>query len=393
MGEVALKERSFRGALGHFRRAAERAPSSALAHTKRGEVAELLGEFDESLEGYDTAARLAPSAARFFRVGALADRMGNTPMAVEWFTASLASRPASRSDPKVELLKQFLFGFRVSRGDVAERLFQVYVESGDRDGALKLARSEGWVREGADYCDGSAERIPDKTKALLAMLLHPQTADCLLPVGMKLTQGGLVRMARLVLMDRIRNSVDPQVRAKAEAFLRTRLPAHDVAKLAESLNVVGYNLHYRFKKREEAVEVYGRAIAADPAFSWPYSNTANVLADRGEIDRAIEWYRKALAINPNHWNTLINMGWTLFSARRYGEALVIFRQAVAKDPGEARGHSNLGRVLLNLGQEDEGIQELQTAVRLNPRNREDRELLNRRVQAKAQHGQTPSSLR
>ena len=390
-GRRELKAGAYRDALERFRAAVGQAPSSATAHTERGEVAELLGEFDEAMEAFDTAARLAPSATRFFRVATLADRMGYTAEAVEWLRAALAASPESRSRSGIERLTNLLQGPRVSREEVAERLFHVLVEAGDRDGALRLARGEGWVRDGADYCEDPVAPLSNDTEALLAMLLHPASAECVLSAGKGFTEGGLVRLARLALNDRVRNSANLRVRAEAATFLRNRLPAQDPAKLAESLNVVGYTLQFRSGKPQEAMRAYQKAIAADPAFTWPYSNMGLLFAREGQDEQAIEWYRKALAVNPNHWNALRNLGEGLWALRRYEEALPVFRQAIAMDPASAQAHAGAGWVLINLGSDAEGIGELLAANRLDPSLRSVREGLNNKLGVDARRGPTPST--
>ncbi len=392
-GRHARTEGSLREALEHFRRAVEQAPSSHEAQTQRGEVAEILGEFDEALEAYEAAARLAPSAARIHRVGALAERMGNTDVALEWLRASLAGLPTSWADPRIERIASLLLRLEVRRERVAEDLFQALVESGDRGGATDLARSEGWLQGETDYCRDRPMRISRKTRALLAMMIHPETADCLLPLSRALAESGHVRLARLVLRDRIQNSPDEEVREEAEALLQRRLPAHDVPMLAESLVMVGDTLQNQFRKPLEALETYQKAIAADPGFSWPYSNIGNVLVKLGEDGKAIEWFRKAVAIDPNQWMAQFNLGWAAFRLNRYDEARVALGHAVALAPGDANGHFGPGLALLNLGLEAEGNRELQAAVRLDPTLLDGRTSLGRGPEKKLPRDSKPYGAR
>jgi tetratricopeptide (TPR) repeat protein len=392
-GRHARMEGSLREALDHFRRAVEQAPTSHEAQTQRGEVAETLGEFDEALEAYEAAARLAPSAARIHRVGVLAERMGNTDVALEWLRASLAGLPASWSDPRIQRMASFLLRLDVRRERVAEDLFQALVESGDRGGATDLARSEGWLREGTDYCRDRSMRISREARALLAMLIHPETADCLLPLGRALAESGHVRLARLVLKDRVQNSQDQEVREEAETLLQRRLPAHDVPMLAESLAMAGDTLQNTYQQPLEALEAYQKAIAADPGFVWPYSNTGNVLVKLGEDGRAIEWFRKAVAMDPNQWMAQFNLGWAAFRLHRYEEARAALGRAVALAPGDANAHFGLGLALLNLGLEAEGTRELQVAVRLDPTLLDGRTSLSRGPEKKPPRDSKPSGAR
>ncbi|MGH7961185.1 MAG: tetratricopeptide repeat protein [Candidatus Binatia bacterium] len=210
------------------------------------------------------------------------------------------------------------------------------IEAGDRKAALQLARQREWIQEGIDYCSASRSvaGIPRETVALLAMLAHPKGADCLLSTGMNLTESGLANLARIVLSGCLQNCSAPEVRKKAEVFLRYRLPAREAKKLAESLNAVGYNLHYSYKQPQEAIEAYKKAIAADPSFPWPYHNIGQVYRKEGKDVQALEWYQKAVAINPHYWKAQINLGAILLDLKRYEEALVAYRQAAAVNPDD-----------------------------------------------------------
>jgi tetratricopeptide (TPR) repeat protein len=276
---------------------------------------------------------------------------------------------------------------------VASALFTTLLESGDTTRALEVARARGWVREGSDYCTGARGRGAAEMRALVGMLVAPERTDCLLPLGRSLTDGGMVRLSRLVLLDRVRSSADPRVRREAEAFLRYRLPAHDVSKLAESLNVTGYNLQHRFGDTGGAAAAYQRAIATDPKFSWPYANLGRLYMDMDQYEVALDWLRTAVRVNPDHFRAQVNLGVTLYTLQRYDEAVPAYRAAVALHPEDAVVHADLGRSLLKLGQDGEGLRELQVAVRLDPTLTAERELLDRRRAGDPRGGPTPLAAR
>lgn len=408
-GDSAARQRALREALHYYRTAATAEPASLEAQTRRGAMAEVLGEFDEALDAYARAARLEPSARAYQRAGVLAERLGNTEVAIEYLNASLNAAP-TRSERMertglrwVEGLQRSLNASRLARmlpgwvlraldlgravlaragvdhEATATALFTTLLESGDTARALDLARSRGWVQEGADYCAaGSAPRAAE-TRALVGMLVASERTDCLLRVGRSLTDSGLVRLSRLVLLDRSRSSTDPRVRRDALVFLGRRLPAHDVPKLAESLNVAGYNLHHRFGDAGGAAAAYQRAIAADPKFSWPYANLGRLYMDMGQHEVALEWLRTAVQINPKHFRAHVNLGLSLQILRRYDEAVPAYRAALGLDPDDPFVHAKLGRSLLSLGRDAEGLQELQIAVRLDPGLTAERDFLVRRV--------------
>jgi tetratricopeptide (TPR) repeat protein len=334
--------------------------------------------------------------------------MGNTSLAAEYLEASLGAAPtrserAARIGTRwIERVTSSLHGSRLSRmlpewvlkslnvgrvlltsvgldrDVVARALFTTLLEGGETTRALDLARARGWVREGADYCAGARGAGAAETRV---------------PVGRALTDGGLVRLSRMVLVDRTRRSADPRVRREAEAFLRHRLPAHDVPKLAESLNIVGYNLQHRFGDQGGAVGAYQRAIATDPRFSWPYGNLGRLYMDMDQHELALDWLKSAVRINPNHFRAQVNLGVTLYTLERYEEAVAAYRAALALQPEDAVVHADLGRSLLKLDQDGEGLREMQTAVRLDPSLNAEREFLNRKLSRDPRGGLTPFASR
>src|SRR5258705_1307792 len=82
MGWHNMNENALREALANFRDAARLAPDSAEVQLALGEVAEILGEFDQALSAYQPAARRSPSPNTWARVGHMAYPMGNLDLAV-----------------------------------------------------------------------------------------------------------------------------------------------------------------------------------------------------------------------------------------------------------------------------------------------------------------------
>ncbi|MBI2156439.1 MAG: tetratricopeptide repeat protein [Candidatus Rokubacteria bacterium] len=421
-GDESLGRRKLREALGHFRQAVAQAPASAAAHARRGAVAEVLGELDEAMDAYYEAARREPSALAYYRVGALAARMGATDGGVQWLGASAGmergwrerlAEPGARwaRAARTRLagswlapvtpvlvfrllggLEGRLAGAWFDREIAARALFALHVEAGQRDAALDLARRRGWVEPGADYCRPGHPRGP-ATAALLAMLLDPARADCLLETGTAWTLRGLARLGRAALLDRAQRSTDPGVRQRAATFLRARLPAHEVVKLAETLNLIGDNLADTWRHPAEAIAAYRRAIAGDPRFSWPYRNIGLVYERQKDAPQAMEWFRKAAAVNPDHWRARLSLGAAHYERREWREALEHFGAAVALAPDDAGSHADLGRTLLRLGREPEGVRELSIAVRIDPNLRSAREWLDARFGRDPRGGPTPFSSR
>jgi tetratricopeptide (TPR) repeat protein len=414
-GRRAMAARAFRDALTHFRVAVSQAPEHAPAHLARGEAAEALGEFDEALEAFRAATQLDPRPAHRLRLGSLAARAGQLDLAIQaldgaegsWRQhallglavggATLAVCAPQHWPQVVQLWKICLPGAlnagesarASSRERVASYRFEILVEAGRREAALAFARSRGWVRDDLTYCQARELPVSAEAAALLAMLLQPQQADCLLTTGVRAGDDGLVRLARLMLQDRIEHSTSPEVREQAAWYLRYRLPATDPAKVAESLNVTGWRLQHRFRRPQEAVLVFQRAIAIDPGFSWPYHNIGRLYLDHDNLEQALPWLAKAVEVNPDHWRAQFSLGVASHKAKRYDEALAAYGRAVRMSPEDADTHANIGWILVKTGRETEGVRELQTAVRLDPSLERERQYLDRRFGRDARQAPTP----
>jgi len=175
--------------------------------------------------------------------------------------------------------------------------------------------------------------------------------------------------------------------------LRHRLPDHQIPKLAESFNVTGWRLQNRLQQPAEALEVYKKAIAADPAFSWPYHNIGRVYLSQKDNEQALAWLAKALEVNPNHLRAQFNQGVAAARLQRYDEALGAYSRALAMNPADADAHANVGWILLTVGRQAEGLRELQVAVRLDPNLERERSYLNAQFGRDARQGPTPFSVR
>lgn len=353
-GRQALERNAPKEALEHFRAVVKRAPDSAVAHYYRGDAAETLGELDEALDAYRRAARLVRNDQNYQKLSSLLVRMG-------------------RRDEGVKELRGHLAW--TSTAATAEALFAVLMENGQQEEALTLARERNWVREGADYCGLPISGVSRFTISLLALALHPEKAECLLPLGVSLADNGQLNLARMVLR-RIAERGEEKTREQATAIMRTRLPSHEVPAQAEALNVLAFRLANQHKQPDLAIGVYERAIKLDLKFSWPYMNLALVHLQRNSLEEALRWLREAVAVNPNHWLAFRHLGGAARHARRYDEALAAYTRAVQLNPSDAASLAEIGRIAIAFGQRDEGIKALQHALTLNPKLDREREFLN-----------------
>ncbi len=418
-GRRATEQSDLPTALAYYRTATRLAPDSATAQLALGEAAEALGEFDEALSAYQAAARRAPSTRTWLRLGAMADRMGQVDVALQSLEHAYGSWREHTSHglnagaltfvacaPKVWPRVSDVWtlcvpsasrlgreSFRASREMVPQEVFRVLVEAGRREQALAFARARGWVRSQGDYCRAGDLPVSGETGGLLAMLLEPDRADCLAPLGTQIADDGLARLGRLMLRDRAERSPQPEIRTEAEWVLRYRLPDHEVPKLAESLNVTGWQLQNHRNRPTEALAAYTRAIAIDPTFSWPYNNIGRLYMSQNDDAQALAWFTKALEVNPNHLRAQFNQGFAAARLGRYDDALGAYNRVLAMNPTDALAHASVGWLLLNAGRRTEGLRELQVAVRLEPGLEDARGYLDAQYGRDARRGPTPFSAR
>lgn len=122
----------------------------------------------------------------------------------------------------------------------------------------------------------------------------------------------------------------------------------------------------------------GRVTFPDPlidqvvrlnAGSQLYIETGTAALQAGRFAEAVEAFGKALAANPRDATTWLNQGVALQGLRDPAGAEKSFRKAVELAPTNARAHYNLGSLLAGKG-DREAVRHLETAARLDPESRD-----------------------
>ena len=172
-------------------------------------------------------------------------------------------------------------------------------------------------------------------------------------------------------------------------ILRAALPVLMVGLLAGCVSSGDSNPLSSDKGREEARQAYvqlglgylqqGMAEQAKVPLSKaleldktdPDTNAALALVFQAEMEFALaeQAFRTALNGRPADARILNNYGSFLFQRQRYQEASEQFQKAAADNlyPERSRVYENLGITSLELGQRETGRQQLEKALRLNPR--------------------------
>jgi tetratricopeptide (TPR) repeat protein len=111
---------------------------------------------------------------------------------------------------------------------------------------------------------------------------------------------------------------------------------------------IGWWLHIRLGRYEEAEAAYRQAITLDSKYAFSWNNLGLLLEDHlTRYDEAETAYRQAIALDANYnlpWNNLGNL---LRKLARYEEAETAYRQAIKLNPRYAAPWNNLGLLLQN----------------------------------------------
>lgn len=152
---------------------------------------------------------------------------------------------------------------------------------------------------------------------------------------------------------------------QAEAAGGRTSPAIDGHIQAQILLAAGIDLQ-RAGRGAEAIEAYGRALAAQPDLVEAYHNLGVALRAAGRMPASVACFRRALRLRPGHAATLSNLGNALRALGESGEAVETLRQAVSGDPNSPEIACNLGLALRDAGQLDEAIRQFDRSLQLRP---------------------------
>jgi len=94
----------------------------------------------------------------------------------------------------------------------------------------------------------------------------------------------------------------------------------------------------------------------------------------GDLTRAKLFYRKALELNPRHAGTLNNLGVIAMEEKRWPLAEKFFAAAIESEPDDAKTHYLLARVYAEDNKPVDARTEIETALRLRPKQKQFLEL-------------------
>jgi predicted O-linked N-acetylglucosamine transferase (SPINDLY family) len=132
-----------------------------------------------------------------------------------------------------------------------------------------------------------------------------------------------------------------------------------------ALNNLGITLAGRGQV-DEAIDLFRRALALDPADGGTLTNLAAALRMRGRLDEAASLYEQAIRLSPNLPQPHNNLAHIRSHEGRLDEASAAFRRAIALKPDWSAPHAGLGIALLGQGRQAQARACLREAMRLAP---------------------------
>jgi predicted O-linked N-acetylglucosamine transferase (SPINDLY family) len=134
---------------------------------------------------------------------------------------------------------------------------------------------------------------------------------------------------------------------------------------AEALHIKGLVAVQR-EQYQQAVDLIGLAIAADPREATYHVNLGVALQSLGRSEDAINSCRKAVELAPGFADAHNSLGAALAGSGKIQEAIACFQQVVRLVPDYAQGHNNLGNALQEAGRLAEALPCYHRALELMP---------------------------
>jgi len=115
-----------------------------------------------------------------------------------------------------------------------------------------------------------------------------------------------------------------------------------------------------------AVDLFKRAVEADPKHKYAWNNLGLVYLAMRQNDDAIAAFKKAGEVNPYDQFAWNNLGRAYWQERKYDEAAEAFHKQLEVNPLDKFAHGNLGQMYAEWHKYSDAVPELEKAVSLSP---------------------------
>jgi predicted O-linked N-acetylglucosamine transferase (SPINDLY family) len=120
------------------------------------------------------------------------------------------------------------------------------------------------------------------------------------------------------------------------------------------------------KRPQEALENYGRVVALRPDLFVAWNNRGSALRALQRHEEALASFERAAALNPSHVNALTNRAMALWDLRRLPEALAAADKALTVQPGHAEALYTRANILRDLGHMAEALADYEQVLTIQP---------------------------
>jgi Flp pilus assembly protein TadD len=144
---------------------------------------------------------------------------------------------------------------------------------------------------------------------------------------------------------------------------------NNLSRIAEHHHALGLNA-FGQGNLTLAVELFVKAIAADPCAGLYHRNLGELCRRLGRLEEAVLAGRQATRLTPQDIDAHANLGLALSDSGEWLAAIASYRQALALNPEHGLSWNNLGVALDRSGQRDQAEQAYSQAVALNPAHAE-----------------------
>src|SRR5580658_907202 len=151
--------------------------------------------------------------------------------------------------------------------------------------------------------------------------------------------------------------------AEAEQWCRNILAAR--GDYFDALNLLGI-IAAQTGRTEEAADLLGRSVAANPGDAGAHSNYGNVLSALQRFKDALDSYERALKLKPDYAEAYNNRGLILQKLKRFEDALDSYARALEIRPDYAGAYNNRGLTLQELKRYDDALDSYARALEIRP---------------------------
>lgn len=124
------------------------------------------------------------------------------------------------------------------------------------------------------------------------------------------------------------------------------------------------------------IEEIEEAIKNNPKSDINHINLGNLYSDEGDYEGAIREYKTALKLNPKNEIAYSNLGAMYLNTNKPYDALKVYKESIRLDPTRPRPYLQVAIIAEQINQHAEALTYLDKYLALNPRAKEDPEVVN-----------------